>query len=156
MTFGSIDGKLGPATRKVIRTLQRKLNMRETGNLSVELLIALRKQKLPSTWGAVSAAVDGGWGATWNYETRRSAERAAKKLCTEKSKKNCRILSIYGEQCAAAYHWDGKSRWGWRGSSGNSLEIAKRDALADCRAHRSESVPCELLTAVCADGRHKN
>lgn len=154
--FGTVDGKLGPATRKVIRTIQRKLNMAETGNLSVGLLLELRKQKIPTIWGALSAAVDGGWGATWNYETRRSAERKAKQLCRSKSKKTCRVLAVYDQQCAAAYHWDGKDRWGWRGSSADDLSEAKQNALTDCRAHRSESVPCELLTAICANGSHKN
>ena len=153
--FGAPDGVNGPTTRKVIRTLQKKLGHPETGDLTIRLLQELRQQKIPSTWGAVSGAVDGGWGAVWNYKTRKAAERKAAELCRSKSKKKCRVLAIYDRQCAAAYHWDGKSKWGWRGSSGNDMKIAKRDALADCRSNRSEAVPCKLMTAVCADGSHK-
>ena len=153
--FGVPDGVNGPPTREVIRTLQKKLGHPVTGDLTERLLKQLKEQKIPTTWGAVSGAVDGGWGAVWNYKTRKAAERKAADLCKAKSKKKCRVLAIYDRQCAAAYHWDGKKKWGWRGSSGNSMQIAKRDALADCRANRSEAVPCKLMTAICADGSHK-
>lgn len=153
--FGVPDGVNGPPTREVIRTLQKKLGHPVTGDLTERLLKQLKQQKIPTTWGAVSGAVDGGWGAVWNYKTRKAAEQKAADLCKAKSKKKCRVLAIYDQQCAAAYHWDGKKKWGWRGSSGNSMQIAKRDALADCRANRSEAVPCKLMTAICADGSHK-
>ena len=153
---GPRDGVMNEETRNVIRTLQRKLDMQQTGNLTVKLLLELRAQKISKTWGAISAAVDGGWGATWNYETRSQAEGRAIELCNSKSEKNCKVLAVYDQQCAAAYHWDGEERWGWRGSTGTSIDRAKLEALEDCRKHRSEPAPCELMTAICADGRHKN
>ena len=55
--FGAPDGINGPTTRKVIRTLQKKLGHPETGDLTIRLLQELRQQKIPSTWGAVSGAV---------------------------------------------------------------------------------------------------
>ena len=85
--FGVPDGVNGPPTREVIRTLQKKLGQPVTGDLTVKLLEQLKKQKIPTTWGAVSGAVDGGWGAVWNYKTRKAAERKASDLCKAKSKK---------------------------------------------------------------------
>lgn len=153
---GEINGQMTQETRDAIRDYERNKNFTETGILTVNLLLELRDATIPSNWGAISAAVDGAWGATWNYNNRATAEREAKTECAKNTEHPCDVVAVHGNNCLALYHWNGKERWGWAIRTGASIDKAKLESLQHCRGNRSENVPCDLRTVVCANGRHKN
>lgn len=152
----AIDGRMGEETREAIRSYQRNQNITETGILTVQLLLELRDARIPTTWGAISAAVDGAWGGTWNYGDRKTAEREAKQECNKNTEHPCDVVAVHGNNCLALYHWNGKERWGWAIRTGASIDKAKLESLQHCRNNRTENVPCDLRTVICANGRHKN
>ncbi len=152
--IGEVDGQLSEKTRGAILKYQQNVEIKETGSLTVELLLGLRDVKAPDKWGAISAGLDGGWGASWNYGKRRDAEDEASKNCKDNSKVECGVLAVHSSNCMAAYHWNSEKRWGWRMRSGTSIDKAKLNALGDCHKHREDDAKCNLMTAICADGRH--
>lgn len=152
---GEINGQMTEETREAIRSYQRNKNLSDDGILTVNLLLELRDARIPSTWGAISAAVDGAWGATWNYNDRLTAEREAKQECAKNTEHPCDVVAVHGDNCLALYHWNGKERWGWAIRTGASIDKAKLESLQHCRSNRTENVPCDLRTVACANGRHK-
>lgn len=151
---GPVDGEMTEKTRAAILKYQQNTETEETGVLTVDVLLALKDATPPSTWGAISAGLDGGWGASWNYGNRREAEEEATKHCKKNSKEECGVLAVHSNNCMAAYHWNSEKRWGWRMRSGTTIDKAKLNALGDCHKYREDGAKCDLMTAVCADGRH--
>lgn len=152
---GPVDGTIDDETRNAIRRFQSNMNLNETGELTVEILLELRSARAPTVWGALSAAVDGAWGGTWRYSTRAEAERDAKKVCRENTELSCGMTSMHSDGCVALYHWETKENWGYVMRHGNSIDKAKLETLAGCRENREANAPCTLRTVVCADGRHE-
>ena len=94
---GGIDGVNGRATQQAVREVQKKLGMPVDGEITLELLEVLRLQDFPDNWGAISVAVDFGWGTAWNYGSRAEAEDNALRRCREESRKRCKVLTVFGE-----------------------------------------------------------
>ena len=153
---GEINGQMTEETKAAILKYQQNTDREQTGELTVEILLALKDATPPSRWGALSAALDGGWGAAWNYGSRGEAEEEALKHCRKNSDQKCDVLAIHTDACIAAYHWSTDERWGWRMRTGASVDKAKLNALQDCHKYREGEAECNLMAAICADGRHSN
>jgi peptidoglycan hydrolase-like protein with peptidoglycan-binding domain len=110
---GEVNGQVTEATRQAIIAYQRIKGVEQTGILTVELLLELRDEKIPDSWGAIAASVDSTWGATWGYSNRAEAERDAKSECTKRTETQCNVVAFYGDSCLALYHWDGKEKHGY-------------------------------------------
>ncbi len=138
---GEVNGQMTQETREAIRSYERNKNFDEMGILTVKLLLELRDATIPRNWGAISAAVDGAWGSTWNYNDRTTAEREAKSECAKNTEHPCDVVAVHGDNCLALYHWNGKERWGWAIRTGGSIDKAILESLQHCRRNRSENVP---------------
>ena len=151
---GERDGVMNTETRNAIREYQGNMNVAQTGELTEALLRELRSQRIPTTWGALSAAVDGAWGASWNYGTREDAERTALEECRKNTSEKCEAIAVLDTKCSAMYHWQTDKNWGWRIDTGNDVEDAKRKTLKACNVAKEQGSTCTFRTVVCANGRH--
>lgn len=151
---GNRDGVMNTETRNAIREYQGNMNIAQTGELTDALLRDLRSQRIPTTWGALSAAVDGAWGASWNYGTREDAERTALEECTKNTSEKCEAIAVLDTKCSAMYHWQTDKNWGWRIDTGYDVEDAKRKTLESCNVAKEQGSTCTFRTVVCANGRH--
>jgi len=138
----------GPSSRpdilqQAIKEYEAANQFAQVGLMTNGLLKKLRQTPVPQPWGSIaySRAAER-WGMAWGHQTRREAVVNARTRCGD----NCPTeVSFFGSECAAFAHSDTS----WAIVSRATAELAKEDALKDCRKNGRA---CTLIASVCADG----
>ncbi len=155
--IGRINNVLDQKARIAIRKVQRKLDMEVDGRVSRALVEILSKANKPKTWGAIAATPRGSYGASWNYKTRREAERRALEGCRKNSSgKRCnKVLTATKSSCIALVTYKHRGRRGYVSRTRRSLKLAMNSAMASCKQKLRSKSACNIRTYICADGSHK-
>lgn len=82
-------------------------------------------------YGAIAYSPStGAWGRSWDYRTRRTAERRAMRHCRRRAR-DCRVLWFRNACGAVAVGRNG----GWGSAWGRTKNAAFRNARAQCRRY---------------------
>lgn len=82
-------------------------------------------------------------GAAWNQPTQYAADKAALKQCDSKG---CKVHPVHPHFCAALARSDKDHAWG--GAERETLDDAKKEAVAHCQSHTKEG-NCEVQLSGC-------
>lgn len=164
---GFPDGKIGPNTREAIRKWQAHHNLAVTGILVREAADYLLELPMPTgmRWGAISASVDSGYGANWNYSSGLEAYKAALKVCQTKSNNPYKCTTMAGFANTTGSQWVVAIRCEQESSTVESdgIAVAVAGTYSDAYdlALKLEtddgyySNNCYQLIAIAADGSHE-
>ena len=158
--IASINGRLTDDTRKAIREWQANTGRPQTGDMTMDELVALRNARLPSTWGALAYAARGASSTVWNRHSRQEAVNAALEDCRTRNNGNaCKVVSAANNACGALGFYTGRvgstTHWGAYAIVRPTLGQATELALNECRQQAKSPNGCGIRITFCADGSHK-
>ena len=85
----------------------------------------------------------GKYGVSWNQTTQSRADELALRACASP---NCRVHPVEPKECGALARSDKDQAWG--GAERDTLDDAKRDAVAHCRTH-TKAGTCTVQVSGC-------
>ncbi|MDO0790481.1 DUF4189 domain-containing protein [Xanthomonas campestris pv. campestris] len=99
------------------------------------------------TWGAIASDNEGGnLGVSTDNLKRKQAEKEAVKQCEGESRKKCKVVMSYENQCVSVARPDGSGTITF--TRGPSAENTSKDVLADCQKENSGS-KCSIIYENC-------
>ncbi|UKE79175.1 DUF4189 domain-containing protein [Xanthomonas graminis] len=102
------------------------------------------------TWGAIAGDGNDNLGVSTGKIKRSEAQQDALAKCSESSQKECRILYIYENRCAAISEPDHAGHIVRGFAAGPSVEVASKNALAVCNSENPNS-ECKVIYKACTE-----
>ncbi|MBP9711161.1 MAG: peptidoglycan-binding protein [Candidatus Pacebacteria bacterium] len=164
---GLPDGKIGPNTRTAIAKFQKNIEHAVTGVLTQEEADYLIELPIPTSmkWGAISASVDAGYGATWNRTSGIDAYNVAQGMCHSKSNYPNKCVTIAGFSNNTGVQWIVAVKCDQETSTTEYDGIAVAAAGSYSEAYDNAlkmktdggyySSNCYQLVSIAADGSHE-
>lgn len=105
----------------------------------------------PRQFGAIALPYSTqAWGSSFNYPSKRDAEKDALNRCKESGATDCDIVLSFNNTCGALAlkaKSDNKNNGGWGSSTGNK-ETAEEWALTRCKYYGGDQ--CKIVESVCS------
>jgi hypothetical protein len=102
------------------------------------------------TWGAIAGDGNENLGVSTGKLKKADAQQDAVEKCEAESQKNCRVLYVYLNRCAAIAEPDHMGNIIRSFAAGPSIEVASRNAISFCNK-KNKGSQCKVIYTDCTE-----